>query len=287
MALERSIAARSARSKFFEEVNDIDIFVEDTALGYEKLLSTIFSRKFTGQFRVDKVFPLGSRKEVIKNFQENIESITRPTLYVVDGDLFILTGDTIENKNGFYKFPFYCFENLLCEKNAIIDILDEEEIILFKDELIEKFDFDNWERNNLNLLFDLFIVYAVSMKLKPTVQTVAYEVKNLVQDGFGNLSKEKVEARIESINHDLKTEFGTEVFNSTRDIILTRFAESGCSKLDVVSGKDYIFPLLKVKSRSTVKTSMSDLNFKMRLAMKTPLDRIAECRNSVAIPSNV
>lgn len=34
--LERSLAARKAKSVFFEERNTIDIYIEDTAVGYKK-----------------------------------------------------------------------------------------------------------------------------------------------------------------------------------------------------------------------------------------------------------
>lgn len=37
MIPERSVQASSAKSVFFEELNDIDIYIEDTAFGYSKL----------------------------------------------------------------------------------------------------------------------------------------------------------------------------------------------------------------------------------------------------------
>ncbi|ENB1604161.1 DUF4435 domain-containing protein [Vibrio parahaemolyticus] len=284
MPLERSTVARSAKSVFFEDVNDIDIFVEDTAIGYEKLLTLVFSKRFEGKYNVGKVFPLGSRKEVVKTYKADIEKIARPTLYVVDGDLFILSGDTVTNNIGFYKLPFYCFENLICKVQPILEVLNEEDNILYLDELKEKFNYSQWENDNINLLFSLFIVYAATMVLKPSVQTVGYEVKNLVADGKGNISEIKLNRRIEELKSVLIDEFGEDCYHKVVDEIHTRFTESGYSKLDVISGKDYIFPLLKVRIRSTVKTSMTDLNLKMRLACKVSLDSLGDCENFVALP---
>lgn len=226
MELERSIRARSAKSSFFEEINDVDIFIEDTAVGYEKILTTIFSRKFEGKYNVGKVFPLGSRKQVTKSYQESIEDISRPTLYVVDGDLFILSGDSVSNKNGFYKFPFYCFENLICDEDAFLDVLNEEECVLYREQISDKFDYASWSEKNIDNLFYLFIEYAIVMSLKPEIKTVSYGVRDLVCDGAGNTSVDKINARIEQLNNLVITEFGEEAYFSARQKILNEFISS-------------------------------------------------------------
>lgn len=282
--LKRSVVAKSAKSVFFQDINDIDIFVEDTASGYEKLLATIFSRTLHKKYRVKKVFPLGSRKEVVKHYKEKIHIIKRPTLFIVDGDLFILKGDDISNERGLYRFPFYCFENLICQEQAILDILNEEDSVLYRDQISEKFDYSNWEKQNIDLLFDLFVMYATVMILKPTIQTVAYGVKPFMIDNLGNISAEKLKEREVSLRTVLTEEFGEQTVSETIDSVLTRFSQLGQRKIDVISGKDYIFPLLKTRARSSVSTKMSDINFKLRLTNKVDLDSIKDCKNYIAVP---
>lgn len=284
MSLERNSAGKFAKSVFFDEINDIDIYVEDTARGYEKLLSTIFSRLFNGKYKVEKVFPIGSRGEVENKYHECISTITKPTLFVVDGDLYLLTGEPLQNKNGFFRFPFYCFENLLCFSDSILEILNEEDAINHQEHIIEKFNFNDWLIKNEEKLFSLFIEYGIVKTLKPQIQTVAYNVKELINDKYGNLSDIKTQERISNLSVQIKDEFGEERYSMIRNEIIQRFNSSSCNKLDVVSGKDYIFPLFKLRARSTVKTSMSDLNFKLRLSCKVNLEKISQAQDYVAIP---
>ena len=61
MVPARSETSKSAKSVFFEDVNDIDIFIEDTAIGFEKIYAILFSRVFSDAYSVEKVFPLGGR----------------------------------------------------------------------------------------------------------------------------------------------------------------------------------------------------------------------------------
>ena len=57
MVPARSETSKSAKSVFFEDVNDIDIFIEDTAIGFEKIYAILFSRVFSDAYSVEKVFP--------------------------------------------------------------------------------------------------------------------------------------------------------------------------------------------------------------------------------------
>lgn len=149
---KRSLGAKHAISTLFQEKNDIDIYIEDTAFGYEKLFTLLLSRVFEGEYRVNKIFPLGSRDQVIKKCQN--ESSNRPYLYIVDGDLFLLIGDTIKTKKGLYRLPFYCIENILCDGNAITEVLDEEEPTKSIQDIENSFDYLNWIETNKNKLFD-------------------------------------------------------------------------------------------------------------------------------------
>ena len=88
---ERSIRAKVAKSVFYKEVNDIDIYIEDTTKGYKKLYKNLFSRVFQNKYRVSEVFPIGSRGKVIA--QHKIKNSIRPYLFIIDGDLFLTTGD--------------------------------------------------------------------------------------------------------------------------------------------------------------------------------------------------
>jgi hypothetical protein len=280
MIPERSVQAKAAKSVFFEDVNDIDIYIEDTAFGYPKLFTVLFSRLLNDKYRVNKVFPLGGRIAVVE--QHNEHSSDRPSLYIIDGDLFLLTGDAVNNQSGLYKFPYYCVENILCDQDAILTIMDEEEPVKSLDDLEGLFNYQEWLLNNEDKLFSLFVEYAISMTLNPQEQTVAFKVSDLVSCNKGELDNTKLFNRTEALKQMAIACSSLEAYESTRNEILTNFELSRLNKLDVISGKDYLFPLLKTRAKSLVKTKISDLNFKLRLAKSCNVNSISPAIEHIA-----
>lgn len=280
MIPERSVQASSAKSVFFEEINDIDIYIEDTAFGYSKLFSILFARLFEGKYKVGRVFPLGGRGAVVT--EHSINESDRPSIYIIDGDLFLLTGDTESNKRGLYKFPYYCVENILCDHESLLSVMDEEEPEKNLSKLNELFNYQQWLTNNEDRLFSLFIEYGISMMLNPQETTVAFKVSDLVSDNKGELDEVKLLRRIDDLRKLSVGCSSPEVYEMTRNNLLGRFECSGLNKLDVVSGKDYLFPLLKTRAKSIVKTKITDLSFKMRLAKICNIEKLSSAADYVA-----
>lgn len=281
MIPERTAEANAAKSVFFEDVNDIDIYIEDTAFGYEKLYTILFSRIFRDTYKVNQVFALGGRKAVIE--QHNAHDSERPSLYVIDGDLFLLTGDNVHNTKGLYKLPYYCIENILCDFSSLLTIMDEEEPIRNLDSLHASFGYLDWVENNEDKLFSLFVEYATSMLLNPQEQTVAYKVSDLVSCSRGEIDNAKLQTRISQLRELTTLKSSEEQYKEARGKILQNFTEARAEKLSVISGKDYLFPLLKMRAKSVVKTKISDLNFKMRLARTCNIEPIADAINHVIV----
>ncbi len=282
MIPERSIKAKLAKSVFYEDVNDIDIYIEDTAKGYVKLFVLLFSRVFTGKYKVSNVYPLGGRTSVIEMHSKHNRG-SRPSLYVIDGDLFLLVGDNVSNKSGLYRFPFYCVENLLCDPESIVTIFDEEEAFAKKHEVHNDFNYLDWIDLNEDGLFDLFVEYSVSFILNPTAKTVSFSVNKLVSADDGCITPEKLSGRIKDLKKESIGISCENKYYETRGMIVNDFINSKFDKLDAVSGKDYIFPLLKMRAKAVVKTKVSDINLKLRLARICDVEKILEAKNYVFV----
>jgi hypothetical protein len=279
--MERSLLARSAKSVFFEEFNDIDIFIEDTAVGYEKLFMELFSRVFAGSYRVSNVFPLGSRGAVIAECDQNLPNIKRPTLYVVDGDLHLINQNT-ENRVGLYTLPYYCVENLLIDENAIHNLINEESAVISREHLIEEFDYQGWVRNNSEILTDLFIEYGVAFSTCPSIQTVAFDISNLVSSNTGDVDRNKVATRKSAVTNAVIEEIGADEYRRHRSRIEAFALNSEDAFLKFVSAKDYILPLLLMRIRRITSTKAPNVNIKLRLAMICNLTGIADSIQYVA-----
>lgn len=282
--MERSQAAKSAKSVFFEDFNDIDIYIEDTAPGYEKIFEEIFSRVFSGTYRVSKIFPLGSSVTVKREHKNAQHKFARPTLYVIDGDLNLINGVSLL-ESGLYTLPHYCIENLLLDKESLYQILNEEDPLTLRDNLIESFGYDSWEAENIPPLTDLFIDYGVCFKLHPEHQTVAYEIRNLVSSNTGNLDIEKVRARKQQIISAIQKRTSAVEYKKTREAIEGRIKAESKTLSRYVSGKDYLMPLILMRLRNTTKTKTPNTNIKVRLAMKCSIESIMDCVNYVGLPT--
>jgi hypothetical protein len=57
--------------------------------------------------------------------------------------------------------------------------------------------------------------------------------------------------------------------------MLAHFQDKKREKLSIVSGKDYLLPLLKMRAKSIVKTSISDINFKQRIAKRCDIHAVS------------
>lgn len=287
MIPERGTAGRFAKSIFYEDINEIDIYIEDTGTGSEKIASKIFSRVLDGVYRLEKVFPLGGRGAVISKFNEEKSSLVRPSLFIIDGDIYHLTGDNIRDEIGLYRLPCYCIENILVDPTALHSIIDEEDAVRTEDELVRAFDYEGWENLNKTKLKDLFVEYAISRVLNPSEPTIAYEVRNLVSGSDGCLDDAKLTSRIADLSSKAIAKVGEENYRVTRETILSEYESSRLEDLDFVSGKDYLLPLLKTRLRSTVKTMMSDLNLKVRLSKSCSVNKISNCREYVLVGTSL
>lgn len=274
----RGDQAISASAVLFEEFNDIDIYVEDSAKAHEKIFVQLFSRLFMGEFSISKVFSLSGKQPVIDACLEAQGSFSRPSLYIIDGDLNLLRGDPSLNLAGLYRLPVYCMENILIDERAVLEVLNEEDEIQSKLELERKLNFEEWLNSNFELLSDLFTEYCVCHHFCPEVTTISYPVQKLTSSDNGILDEDKVERRIGDLKNKVLEEVKYEDYIAKRLEIENRFKEGPETILKYSSAKDYLFPLLFTRSRSIVKMNMKHVIFKLKLASRCNLLHLEGCK---------
>ena len=277
----RKIAAKSASSLFFEEYNDVDIYIEDTADGYRKIFKEILNKAFGSNFKIEQVFPLGNREQVINECKKNQETTGRKRVYIIDGDLYLLNGDTQSNLKGLYVLPRYCVENYLFCENAICETADEEEPEMDVSSIQSRLDFNSWISDNERLLLNLFIVYAICFKHLPQEQTIGYKVSKLCSTNTGTVCPTKIEAKISELKTKLISHFGEERLNTEIEIIKERIRESDKKLLRYISGKDYLLPLLITRLQSFLKFPTNSIAVKVRLAKRSNVDELKEIENYI------
>ena len=272
--IERSVASKSARSVFFEDKNDIDIFIEDSAKGYKKIYLTLFRRVFENKYNVQTVFPLGDRKTVQEEHTKH-KNKGRPTLYVIDGDLYLLTLDCQKIEPGLFTLPFYCIENIFCDYSAVANALEIDDLELTENEIIEKISHHEWLEVNETLLFNLFLEYSISFHLNPDEITVSFPIAKLLsKHRKGDLDKDKVQARIDDLQGKAIALAGEAVYLDTKSKHLRNFEKLKINSLDIVCGKQYLFVLLMLRVRSCFKTTPANISMKMRIARVCDISKL-------------
>ena len=134
---------------------------------------------------------------------------------------------------------------------------------------------------NEHKLFELFIEYKVSKILYPELGTVSFAVEDLISCGRGILDNTKFQQRIQFVKNSVIGIAGYDEYILTRNEILQNFNKSQTSRLNIVSGKDYILPLLKKRGQSSAKMNVSNPSLMNRLAKNCDLSLLQDALNYV------
>lgn len=281
--LERKIAAKSASSLFYEEYNDVDIYIEDKAGGYRKIFKELLNKALGSKFSIEQIFPIGNRDEVIAECEKNQETGERKRVYIVDGDLYLLNGGDREDLKRLFILPRYCIENYFLNEDAISQIVYEEETEMEIDAIRRKIDFSHWLNENEKNLLELFIVYAICFKHMPSEQTVGFKVNNLCSSDSGIVCPDKINLRIMELKNKLTVLFGEERFELETKKIKDKIKSKDKKILRFVSGKDYLLPLMTTRLKSLLKFSpkSNSTTLKIRLAMRSEVEELKEIENYI------
>lgn len=148
-----------AESVFYSQFNDINFYVEDA--DQEELYFLIFKRLFP-DISIDKIFPLGGKKNVIEHCQKHIGH--KKHVYIVDKDFDDLLGKIFNYDNLFY-LNLFCIENYFFEEDAFINYVVSDQPKLKKAAIRASLDFNNTLLNVLHQLRYLFNLFFIAQKL--------------------------------------------------------------------------------------------------------------------------
>ncbi len=287
--LERTDAAKYAMTVFHENYNDFDIYIEDTAPGYQKIFALLLNRAMGDNVTIERVFPLGSRSTVIETASRELigEAPRRPAVYLVDGDLYLLMGELQDLPDNVVVLPRYCIENFMIEENALALVMDDEVPVDTIEKLRNQFDYQGWLNRAEAPLRELFIIFAIAHKLQSGIQTVCRGHTSICADATGEIDQDKVRSICSEITDELITQFGADHISHARDEIEGAINRSKCFVSTYVSAKDFSLPLLIARLRSVTRTKAPNINLKMRFSRicdTDPLREVVDAINKIVKP---
>lgn len=163
------------RYLYYQDFNEINIFVEDKDKEYE--YETIFERLLNGKYKIVSLIAAGGKHGVENAFYEfgetNRDNGNIKNIYIVDGDFdrYIHQEKMIENEHFIY-LRYYNIENYIIDKNAIIKF-SKGKLKLGNKNVETKVGFETWQERFVNEASELFILYCTVQKYYPYIQNVA------------------------------------------------------------------------------------------------------------------
>lgn len=264
--------ALGAVVKLFEPLQDIDVYVEDA--NDEVFYTHLLKRVAQNKVRIARVFSCGCRQAVIDN-ANSYDTTKRPALFIVDGDFeWVLGEPPPSSKAPLYRLNAYCIENLIVCETAFLNLVMEE-AVLSEEDAQKKLNFQSLINTIKAPLIDLFSAFATSHKHCPSKATVSKGVGRLcsksVSSSLHKLDTEKVKQEQITVISDVAKVIGESESLEYHKKVVAR-AESLSFPLDIVSGKDFLLPLLDFHLHSLdVKVKRKPL--RLKLALHCKLDR--------------
>lgn len=183
-----SSEASATRYMFYQGLNDINIFIEDTGKEYE--YETIFKRLLGDKYRIKSIFSGGGKKGVEKLYREfgdaNANNYKIKNVYIVDGDFdrYIYPDKMIISPCYIY-LKAYNIENYIIDEDACVQF-SKGRLKCLDEVAKRKLDFENWKNTIVGQASKLFFAYCFVKRFypeHPTLSRSSYEFIDL-KTGF-------------------------------------------------------------------------------------------------------
>jgi len=268
--------AKKAVSFLMREFNDVDVYVEDTKNGVEKIYRALFGRALGGEVLISNVYGLGGKAEVLNRFEKDNNPFSRKRIYVVDGDLDLLAGSALRRKKGLFVLGRYSIESYLLDEKALAKILDTDMPTDVRD-VLKKINLCDWKRKNCQILKMLFIEYACAWILDKGCETVGYNAFRL-KDEFDGYDSALVQQRIDNIREKLIELSGEHEYRKVHREVRMSMMISSCGLKKYVCVKRYVFPVLMARI-ARVCNGIQKFSLYHRLAMSADLGDLVDLKS--------
>jgi len=271
-------------SLFFKSKNDVDIFIEDS--DDEEFYKTLFHRLLEGK-RIKKIISCKCKTELLVACENDQADRKRKRIYITDGDLDLIFDNNRKDLKFLHVLDRYCIENFLLNEQGIVDTLYDN-VVLNKDNIKKQLGLEKWLKSISHSLIELFFHYSMTHEHKLGTKTVSIPVGTLCKQnkGITVLDIEKVESKIQSLRLEIVNAIGEDNYNESLYNRRQRWPANIDSLVTIVSGKDYILPLLtfrfkKIKGKESYNLKWESL--RLRLANTCDLSSLVEIKKAILL----
>lgn len=232
--------------------NDVDIYTEDNDKDKE-FYKVLFKRLLKSEIKINDVTPLGCKDSVIKRCDEEPDN-GRKKIFIVDGDVTFIHGNNIPALKNLYVLEGYCIENFLIDKETIIHFLYMNCGTKPIEQIESELNYNDWLNEYSAMFIDLFIHFAL-INYFGGYFTLFNANKYHVKDGEELVFKtELVNADILKTKQEILQIVNLEEYNSKHQELTEKWTHCIENLTTIVSGKDYLIPLLLLKAKQFKKS---------------------------------
>lgn len=244
--------AQRLTSTFRAYRNDIDIYTEDNDKDKE-FYKVLFKRLLKSEIVINDVTPLGCKDSVLKRCAEEPDN-KRKKIFIVDGDITFIHGENLPTLKNLYVLEGYCIENFLIDKETIIHFLYMNCGTKSIEEIEGELNYNNWLSAYSVAFIDLFIHFALINYFGGKF-TLFNANKYHLKEGEEMLFKtEIVNADIAKLKEEILELVDIDEYNSKYAYLTKKWTLCIENLTTIVSGKDYLIPLLLLKTKQFKKS---------------------------------
>lgn len=253
----------------FRTLQNIEIYVEDN--GSEEFYLEILNRIVPTTIKIVKIIPLNGYENTIRAAKSYDHSF--PRIFIVDGD-FKWFDEEIKDPDRVWRHGFYCIENILFCQEAASTIIKETIGNISSDNAKKILDWETIYKSDVLKIFELFVVFSLANKIAPEIATVSRKLSSFISQSNNEATVDY--GKIDNVIHEILTEINKKL----PEINITDLLNEQKIKLNphsdkIISGKDFLLPLLDIKLKRVCKAVMTKESRNYRLAKHCNLENIS------------
>jgi hypothetical protein len=245
--LDFSEESKRLVSTFLTYRNDIDIYTEDESKDKE-FYKFLFKKILNKTISINDVTPLGCKDNVIKRCIEE-PSNGRKKLFIVDGDINIIHGLDIPILPNLFVLDAYCIENLLLDEETIVNFIYHNCATKPIEEIEMELDFQTWLKPYSESLVKLFLHLALVDLFGGIFRLQNANRFHKIVKGSLEFDPDIVEQETNRIKQEILNDHTEEDFDYNLAELESQWSCDTRSLLTIVSGKDYLIPILLIKAQ--------------------------------------
>lgn len=238
--------SRKISSRFKAYRNDINVFTEDEEKDKE-FYTLLLKRLLGSQVKINDITPLGCKKNVLKYCNET--ALGKKEVYIVDGDIKVINNNHAIAHPNLFILDRYCIENYLLDENSAIKYIYNNSGTHSESNIKIALQYQNWLATYAPSLVCLFIHFAIADCFEIPYSIFAFSKYLVVKKKTISFNEDSLLSDVETVKNAVIEKIGKDKYEKTLKKLELKWEPTTETLLTIVSGKNYLIPLLQLKTQ--------------------------------------